>query len=443
MAAPTFQNHQFTPPIQNYNSPPTFQQDQVVSKRHSTASSNTHIHSSSGISGSFTPIYNNPTVPTFYEDRPIFENRSFEPRPTSYERTPSVRKSSTPAPPGSTMGSIHGTYTVQRRGNLPRPASMYAGANDPIFQELALYQQTHQLQQIHTTQNSSTINSQIQAQSMMNIFDGEVSTSKSSKSKNIFKRATKGFKKFLSASRQSLSSPQEKDEKIYSKKSPKSPKHFKTPRKPSEISVDVPISENYQPYGKILQRFNDGSNLIEIFPGSNRTIGFSLGKIPTMIGVFITDISSKQQFSNVLHIGDQLLEVDQRDVVSYTLVQLTGMLSSNPRSLLKVRQARIQKRSNNNSLNETVVASVPEPVKSNPVPVYQRTNSYVARQRAQSNYLPIHEETSHEIQAGTLDKNRNKNPSQSLNNNNNNNNRMVKSATADAIGSYDDAQVYL
>ena len=435
MAAPTFQNHHFTPPIQNYNSPPTFQQD-LVSKRHSTASSNTHIHSSSGISGSFTPIYNNPTVPTFYEDRPIFENRSFEPRPTNYERTPSVRKSSTPAPPGSTIS----TYTVQRRGNLPRPASMYAGANDPIFQELAIYQQTHQLQQIHTNQNSSTINSQIQAQSMMNIFDGEVSTSKSSKSKNIFKRATKGFKKFLSASRQSLAAPQEKDEKLYSKKSPKqskSPKNFKTPRKHSEISVDVPVSENYQPYGKILQRFNDGSNLIEIFPGSNRTIGFSLGKIPTLIGVFITDITCKQQFSNVLHIGDQLLEVDQRDVVSYTLVQLTGMLSSNPRSLLKVRQARIQKRSGND-LNGTVVASVPEPVK----PVYQRTNSYVARQREQSNYLPIHEETSHEIQAGTLDKNRNKNPSQSLNENNNNN-RMVKSKTSDAIGSYDDAQVYL
>ena len=417
MAAPTFQTHHFTPPIQNYNSPPTFQQE-LISKRHSTASSNpqsTHIHSSSGISGSFTPIYNNPTVPTFYEDRPIFENRSFEPRPTNYDRTPSIRKSSTPAPPGSTIS----TYTVQRRGNLPRPASMYAGANDPIFQELALYQQTHQLQQIHT-QNSTTINSQIQAQSMMNIFDGEVSTSKSSKSKNIFKRATKGFKKFLSASRQSLASPQEKEL-----------------RKPSETSVEPSISENYQPYGKILQRFNDGSNLIEIFPGSNRTIGFSLGKIPTLIGVFITDISCKQQFSNVLHIGDQLLEVDQRDVVSYTLVQLTGMLSSNPRSLLKVRQARIQKRGGND-LNGTVVASVPEPVK----PVYQRTNSYVARQRAQSHYLPIHEETSHEIQAGTLDKNRNKYPSQSLNENNNNN-RMVKSRTSDAIGSYDDAQVGL
>ena len=41
-------------------------------------------------------------------------------------------------------------------------------------------------------------------------------------------------------------------------------------------------STNYQPYGKVLQRFNDGSNLIEIFPGTNRAIGFMLGKIPTV-----------------------------------------------------------------------------------------------------------------------------------------------------------------
>ena len=33
----------------------------------------------------------------------------------------------------------------------------------------------------------------------------------------------------------------------------------------------------------------------------------------TLIGVFVTNITSKPQFSNVLHIGDQLLEVDQRD----------------------------------------------------------------------------------------------------------------------------------
>lgn len=77
-------------------------------------------------------------------------------------------------------------------------------------------------------------------------------------------------------------------------------------------------------------------------------------------------------------------------------------------------------------------------------PTYQRTNSYVARQRAQSSYLPIHEETSYEIQAGTLDKNRKKN--ENLNNNNNKNHHrvgMVKSATLEGIGSYDNAQVYL
>ena len=150
------------------------------------------------------------------------------------------------------------------------------------------------------------MNNHIQAQSMMNIFDGEVTISKSSKSKNIFKRAKTGFKKFLSASRQSLAMTDEKDE-VYEKKSKsskyektsKSPKNFRKSSNASEVCVEVPhhsglqsstlvrnssaeSSTNYQPYGKVLQRFNDGSNLIEIFPGSNRAIGFTLGKIPTV-----------------------------------------------------------------------------------------------------------------------------------------------------------------
>merc|ERR1712048_95550 len=137
------------------------------------------------------------------------------------------------------------------------------------------------------------------------------------------------------------------------------------------------------------------------------------------------------------------------------------MLSSNPRSILKVKQAR---KSNHRSpnMNKTVIAEIPnyqniqtsrnlknsenvqnkqnqsQNTQSRPknLPVYQRTSSFVARQRAQSSYLPIHEETSYEIQNGTLDKNRNRN--------NNNNFAMVKSKTDDALGRFDeDAEVYL
>jgi len=143
------------------------------------------------------------------------------------------------------------------------------------------------------------------------------------------------------------------------------------------------------PRGKCLQYFSDGSYLAEVFPASNGAIGFTLGRLSTMTGIFVTQIATGAKFQEALNIGDMLLEVDQREVANYELVQVTRLIAANPRTLLKMR-SRNNLRSSQIALNtqasNVIVAAPPNMRLSHqaPAPVYPPPTS---RPRVHSAYL--------------------------------------------------------
>ena len=78
------------------------------------------------------------------------------------------------------------------------------------------------------------------------------------------------------------------------------------------------------PTGKILSRnSHDNSLLLQINPGTkingNRHYGFNVMKSPADEGIYITNIENDSNFTNIMSVGDQILEINGHTCKKMTL----------------------------------------------------------------------------------------------------------------------------
>ena len=100
-----------------------------------------------------------------------------------------------------------------------------------------------------------------------------------------------------------------------------------------------PPPESRDPTGKIVHRYTeDNSLLIEILPGQedNYNYGFGLVKSPNDNGIYVTNVESNSNFKDILSVGDEILEIDNRSCHEQSLMQVTGMLCNNSRRLIRI-----------------------------------------------------------------------------------------------------------